>query len=103
MKASSPWPKSRSPLPIPCPQAPSLWGFRAEDAEVVASGGQINAPIYALELLGDATMVTVRVAGSLLSVRAAKNYRASIGDPVSIAVPTAICHWFDHASGTRIL
>ena len=78
-------------------------GFRAEDAEVVASGGEINAPIYALELLGDATMVTVRVAGSLLSVRAAKNYRASIGDPVSIAVPTAICHWFDHASGARIL
>ncbi len=78
-------------------------GFRAEDAEVVKSGGQINAPIYALELLGDATMVTVRVAGCLLSVRAAKNYRASIGDPVSIAVPTAICHWFDHDSGARIL
>ena len=38
-------------------------GFRAEDASVVTSGGQINAPIYTLELLGDATMVTVRIGG----------------------------------------
>ena len=27
-------------------------GFRAEDARVVHSGGQINAPIYTLELVG---------------------------------------------------
>ena len=32
-------------------------GFRAEDASVVPSGGQIQAPIYTLELLGDATEV----------------------------------------------
>jgi multiple sugar transport system ATP-binding protein len=69
------------------PDGAATLGFRAEDAEVVSSGGQINAPIYSLELLGDATMVTVRVKGALVSVRADKNYRAEIGDMVSISCP----------------
>lgn len=77
-------------------------GFRAEDAEVVESGGQINAPIYSLELLGDATMVTVRVDGTLISVRADKAFRAKIGEQVSISVPNEICHLFDGQTGKRI-
>jgi multiple sugar transport system ATP-binding protein len=76
--------------------------FRAEDARVVDSGGQINAPIYTLELLGDATMVTVRIGSKLVSVRADKNYRASIDDMVSIEVPAEICHLFDGQTGARI-
>jgi len=77
-------------------------GFRAEDARVVDKGGQINAPIYTLELLGDATMVTVRIGSKLVSVRADKNYRASIDDMVSIEVPAKICHLFDGQTGARI-
>ena len=77
-------------------------GFRAEDAQVVAGGGQINAPIYTLELLGDATMVTVRLGKILVSVRADKAFRAEIGDMVSIAVPTDHCHLFDGQTGQRI-
>ncbi|QXT40873.1 ABC transporter ATP-binding protein [Gymnodinialimonas ceratoperidinii] len=77
-------------------------GFRAEDASVVESGGQINAPIYTLELLGDATMVTVRIGGALVSVRAEKAYRAEIDDMVSIHVPHEICHLFDGSDGARI-
>ena len=77
-------------------------GIRAEDASVVDSGGQINAPIYSLELLGDATMISVRVNGVLVSVKADKTYRAEIGDPVSIHIPTDHCHLFDTASGARI-
>ncbi len=87
------------------PKAPDgsvTLGFRAEDAEVVESGGQITAPIYSLELLGDATMVTVRVNGVLVSVRADKTYRAEIGDPVSISIPNDICHLFDGQTGRRI-
>ncbi len=77
-------------------------GFRAEDAQVVDSGGQINAPIYTLELLGDATMVTVRIGKTLVSVRADKSFRAEIDDQVSIAVPHDHCHLFDGQSGQRI-
>ena len=77
-------------------------GFRAEDAEVVESGGQINAPIYTMELLGEATMVSVRIGGALVSVKADKNYRAEIGDSVSIKVPQEHCHLFDAQTGERV-
>ncbi len=77
-------------------------GFRAEDAEVVEDGGQINAPIYTMELLGDSTMVSVRIGGALVSVKADKSYRAEIGDMVSISVPHDHCHLFDAETGNRI-
>ncbi|NNE89222.1 MAG: sn-glycerol-3-phosphate ABC transporter ATP-binding protein UgpC [Silicimonas sp.] len=89
-------------ISVAAPDGPATLGFRAEDASVVASGGQIDAPIYTLELLGDATMISVRIAGALVSVRADKNFRAEIGDPVSISVPHDICHLFDGSSGARI-
>ena len=77
-------------------------GFRAEDATVVAQGGQITAPLYTIELLGDATMLTVRAGGQLVSVKAHKEYRAEIGDIVSFNIPAEICHAFDQESGERI-
>ncbi len=84
-------------------RGPTTLGFRAEDATLAANGdGQINAPIYTLELLGDATMVTVKAGGALVSVKARKEFRAEIGDPVSIAVPPGNCHLFDAESGARI-
>jgi multiple sugar transport system ATP-binding protein len=88
---------------LSAPDGAVTLGFRAEDASVVESGGQINAPIYSLELLGDATMVSIRINGALVSVKADKNYRAEIGDMVSIAVPADICHLFDGKSGERIV
>ena len=84
------------------PDGPVTLGFRAEDARVVDNGGQINAPIYTLELLGDATMVTVRIGKTLVAVRAGKSFRAEIGDPVSIAVPADHCHLFDGKTGGRL-
>ena len=77
-------------------------GFRAEDAAIVSSGGQVIAPVYTMELLGDATMITVLVNGELVSVKAAKDYRAAIGDTVHISVPKEICHLFDAQTGARI-
>lgn len=77
-------------------------GFRAEDASIVSTGGELHAAVYSMELLGDATMITVRVNGELVSVKAAKDYRAQIGDIVRISVPKEICHLFDTKTGARI-
>ncbi len=82
--------------------APVQLGFRAEDASIVDTGGELHGPVYSMELLGDATMITVRVAGELVSVKAGKDYRADIGDMVRIAVPAEICHLFDAQTGARI-
>ncbi|MFK7871374.1 MAG: ABC transporter ATP-binding protein [Roseobacter sp.] len=82
---------------------PVTLGFRAEDATLSPDGtGQITAPIYTIELLGDATMLTVRAGGQLVSVKAHKEYRAEIGDTVSFSVPASICHLFAKDSGQRI-
>ena len=87
---------------LSAPEGPLTLGFRAEDAGVVSEGGQINAPIYTMELLGDATMVSVRIGGSLVSVKAGKNYRAEIDDMVSIRISTDHCHLFDAKTGERV-
>ncbi|SHG94549.1 ABC transporter ATP-binding protein [Cognatishimia maritima] len=85
------------------PDGPLTLGYRAEDASLASDGnGQINAPIYTLELLGDATMISVRVGDALVSVKADKTYRAEIGDMVSISVPNEICHLFNANDGARI-
>lgn len=87
---------------LSAPDGKVTLGFRAEDASVLESGGQINAPIYTMELLGDATMVSVRIGGALVSVKADKSYRADIDETVSISVAPEHCHIFDAETGARI-
>ena len=77
-------------------------GFRAEDASVTKKAGQITAPIYTQELLGDATMDSIRVGGTLVAVKAEKTYRAKIDDMVSFQVASHFCHLFDATTGARI-
>lgn len=81
---------------------PITLGFRAEDAAVSPSVGSINATVYTMELLGDATMIAVKAGGALVSVKANKDYRTEIGDHVSISVSPEICHLFDPSTGARI-
>ena len=81
---------------------PAILGFRAEDARMVATGGHISAPLYSLELLGDATMAAVRAGGALVSVKCPKDFRASIGDPFAAELPLDDCHLFDAETGRRI-
>ena len=86
-------------------------GFRAEDARLIdrakppkamPSGGLISAAVYALELLGDATMVTVRAGDTMVAVKAPKDYRATIGDQIHIQISEAACHLFDGETGVRL-
>ena len=86
------------------PDGPVTLGFRAEDAQLAAevADAGVTAPVFAVELLGDAAMVTVRVGGGMASVKAPKDYRAGIGETVRISTPTEICHLFSAASGERL-
>ena len=107
---------------LPGRDGPVILGFRAEDAMpdggpggTPAGGpirkptgrssegpGRITAPVYTVELLGDATMVTIRIDDALVSVKAHKDYRVEIGQAVSVVVPVAACHLFDPETGARI-
>lgn len=82
-----------------------ILGYRAEDAQVVASDSQeaaLQAPVYSMELLGDATMVAVQAGGTLLSTKADKDYRVAIGAPVGFAIHPDYCHLFDVQTGQRL-
>jgi multiple sugar transport system ATP-binding protein len=83
---------------------PVTLGYRAEDATVAPPGteGEISAPIYSMELLGDSSMVTVRAGGALAAIKAPKDFGGDIGDPVSASVPASICHLFHHETGARL-
>jgi multiple sugar transport system ATP-binding protein len=79
-------------------------GFRAEDARRVENteAAQIIAPVYSLELLGEATLVSVRSNQALIAVKAAKEFRTEIGTEVRFELKAQACHLFDGATGQRI-
>jgi multiple sugar transport system ATP-binding protein len=81
---------------------PITIGFRAEDAAIVQGNGQVAAPVYAIELLGEASMISYRIGDSLVSIKAPKEYRAEIDDIVHAAVPAVICHLFDKSTGKQV-
>ena len=77
-------------------------GFRAEDASLVESGGQLEATLYSRELLGDASMASFRIGGALVSIRAPKDFSAPIGASLHAAIPARSCHLFDVRNGRRL-
>jgi multiple sugar transport system ATP-binding protein len=84
------------------PSGPVTLGFRAEDAAIVPEGGDMAAPVYTMELLGEASMISMRVGGELVSIKGPKEYRAQIGQVVGATVPPGACHFFDRQSGQRV-
>ena len=81
---------------------PITLGFRAEDAEISKRKSEIASTVYAMELLGDATMVTIRIEDKLISLKADKTFRAEIGDKINFSIPAQICHLFDAKTGARL-
>lgn len=87
---------------LSAPDGPITLGFRAEDAEIVDEPAQLSAPVYTLELLGDATMITQKAGGALVSTRAGKDYRVEIGEQASVKITPEICHLFSKETGERL-
>ncbi|TPW28981.1 ABC transporter ATP-binding protein [Pararhizobium mangrovi] len=79
-----------------------ILGFRAEDATVTEGEGAITGSIYALELLGEASMAAVHVGGELVNIKAGKAFRADIGDKLTADIRPRLCHLFDRETGERI-
>ena len=78
-------------------------GFRAEDGKIVKSvTGDIKGPIFSIELLGDATMVTVKIEENLISVKMSNTFNASIGDVVSVLISSSKCQVFDDKTGFNL-
>jgi multiple sugar transport system ATP-binding protein len=78
-------------------------GQRPEDMRIVdPERGDFRGEVYTAELLGDATVVTVRLGASLVSVKTDKDCPARMGDIVGVAFDRNTLHFFDTKSGERI-
>ena len=78
-------------------------GFRWEDAQIVeASQGHLQGSIYAVELIGESTQVTLSVGRERVVVRAHKDFSATEGEVVGVRLHTQQCFFFDSQSGTRL-
>ena len=78
-------------------------GVRAEDMTVTApEQAQIRAEVFSFELTGDSTLVMVRIGEQVVTARAAKDYRARIGEPAGFAVSAHQCHIFDGQTQNRL-
>jgi multiple sugar transport system ATP-binding protein len=87
---------------FPGPEGPVTLGFRAEDAEIVSEGGQLKGIVYAMELLGDATLVTLRIESTLVCVKMPKDFRAKMSEELELSLKPSTCHLFEPNSGHRI-
>jgi len=78
-------------------------GQRPEDMKVTdPEKGDFRGEVYSAELLGDAALITVRLNGDLIAVKAPKDVRARMGDVVGVSFDPAMLHLFDGATGERL-
>ncbi len=89
-------------------------GVRPEDLTVLPAGAvnastgtdptqaALCAEVFAFELTGDATLVTLKLGEWMVTAKAGKDYRAQIGARLCFAVDAARCHLFDAQTEARI-
>jgi multiple sugar transport system ATP-binding protein len=80
-----------------------MLGLRAEDLSVEQRGeASLSGELYALEPLGDRTLVDVKVGTELLKVKARPTTTGSPGDRLSVSVDLDRAHLFDADSGLAL-
>ena len=92
-------------FPIAPPRnGPLYLGVRPEDVMVGAGDlpGAFAADIFAFELLGDVTLITLKLAGQHFVVKGDKSIRYADGDRISVRPEPSKMFWFDGTTGERI-
>jgi multiple sugar transport system ATP-binding protein len=97
-------PAGTLPLPRPTANGPVKLGFRPEHAEFVDRGapGSLAGDIYVVEPLGNETLVTVRVEGDLLNIRAAADFHRAVGERTAVRPRPGRIHLFEQESGEAL-
>ncbi|MGE0315430.1 MAG: ABC transporter ATP-binding protein [Lautropia sp.] len=80
-----------------------LMGARAEDIALAsASEALVEAEVFAFELLGDATQVTVKLGQTSVALKGERSLRLAMGDRVCLRMHPDRVYWFDADDGQRI-
>jgi multiple sugar transport system ATP-binding protein len=85
-------------------QGAAVAGVRPEDCRVTeAANGKIVGEVYTSELMGDHTLVTCRVSGTTMIVKAEKTFNRRNGEAIGVDFAEVAVHLFDKACGKRIV
>jgi len=83
--------------------ADAVLGVRPEDCRLAeAGGGTLTGEVYATELIGDHTLVTVKVGADMLTLKGSKDFDAPVGTPLGVAIAPERTYVFDGPSGARL-
>ena len=80
----------------------AILGVRPEDCHVVGAPAHFNAKIFAIEPMGDQTVVSLSTDGQLVEVRAARDYRAPLDSMAHISFDLDRLYLFDESTGERL-
>ena len=81
----------------------SVLGFRPEDAVLTDPGaGLFDATVFAAELTGDVTLVTITIGEASASVKMPKEYDVDFDSRIAVDFPPARGFLFDAQSGERL-
>ena len=97
-------PQGSVPLTGGAPPGAAILGFRPEHAALAEPGtpGSLAGEVYVVEPLGNETLVTVRVDGELLNVRAPASFDRQVGERVGVRPGEGQIHLFDASSGEAL-
>jgi multiple sugar transport system ATP-binding protein len=89
--------------PVAGKLASAVFGVRPEDCQIAAPAkSDIAGEIYATELLGDHTLVTVKAGGDTIVVKAPKDFTAKDGSRTGVSFTKARSYIFDAETGARL-
>jgi len=91
-------------LPVSLPDRDEVvFGIRPEDLELADGDTPIKGRLYALELTGESTLVTMRAGKTSVCARGHADFEAPINAPCHLAPKTgARFYLFDRATGQRL-
>jgi multiple sugar transport system ATP-binding protein len=97
------WPQGRFKTGIAGNGKKVTAGLRPEDCRVTSpEKGKIKARVYALELIGDHTLISCQVGDRTVTVKADKSAHYAMDEPIGIDFVETSVFLFDSETGTRI-
>jgi multiple sugar transport system ATP-binding protein len=93
----------RAETRVPRHAGRAVLGIRPEDVTVApAGGGSLDARVYAVELTGEAVLVTAIAGEARLIAKADRAWRAEIGATIGLALDPRRLHLFDAETTKRL-
>ena len=80
----------------------AVLGLRPEDCRIAREGGAIRGEVYATELIGDHTLVTVKVGDAMMTVKAPKDFDKAVGAILGIDADAPAAYLFEATTGARL-